>query len=92
MRHQEKKGGGKIDFVRPGEKRKKSTPSPLRSYLDGAGDWSLQVDLDGRLRVPERVSETNLRPDSFSCRTAQKEWGLWSSQSQVKRGWRLQGK
>ena len=34
------KGGGKIDFVRPGEKRKKSTPSPLRSYVDGAGDWS----------------------------------------------------
>ena len=49
------KGGGKIDFIKPGEKRRK-TQRPLTSYLDGAGDWSMQVDLDGKLRVPERVS------------------------------------
>ena len=70
------KGGGKIDFVRPGEKRKKSTPSPLRSYLDGAGDWSLKVDLDGRLRVPERVSETNLRPDMLLVSNSTKRMGI----------------
>ena len=32
--------------------------------MDGATDWQLQVDLDGKLKVPEEVVETNLRPDN----------------------------
>ena len=70
------KGGGKIDFIRSGEKKKKAAPSPLRSYLDGAGDWSLKVDLDNRLRVPERVSETNLRPDMLLISDSTKRMGI----------------
>ena len=70
------KGGGKIDFVRPGEKKKRVTPSPLSSYFDGAGDWKLSVDLDGRLRVPERVSDTNLRPDMLLISDSSKRMGI----------------
>ena len=70
------KGGGKIEFVKPGEKKQRVTPSPLKSYLDGAGDWTLSVDLDGRLRVPERVSETNLRPDMILMSNSTRRMGI----------------
>ena len=68
-------GGRKIDFLKPGEK-KKATKQPLTSYLDGAGDWSMQVDLDGKLRVPERVAETNLRPDMILLSQSSKRMGI----------------
>ena len=69
------KGGGKIDFIKPGEKRR-ATQRPLTSYLDGAGDWSMQVDLDGKLRVPERVAETNLRPDMILLSQSSRRMGI----------------
>ena len=70
------KGGGKIDFIRPGEKRNRVTKSTLSSYFDGAGDWKMSVDLDGRLRVPERVTETNLRPDMLLISDSTKRMGI----------------
>ena len=59
----EEKGG--ITFVKEGYKkpRQETKVIPPRCYLDGAEDWKLQVDLDGKLKVPEEVAETNLRPD-----------------------------
>ena len=31
--------------------------------MDGATNWSLSVDLNGRLKFPARIAKTNLRPD-----------------------------
>ena len=59
---EERQGG--IRFVKQGEKKigKTEKTSP-RSYLDGASDWTLSVDLNGRLKFPTKVADTNLRPD-----------------------------
>ena len=50
--------------MKQGEKKigKTEKTSP-RSYLDGASDWTLAVDLNGRLKFPTKVADTNLRPD-----------------------------
>ena len=52
-----------IKFVTPGEKKGKTEERPPSSYLDGASDWTLSVDLNGKLKFPRKVAETNLRPD-----------------------------
>ena len=70
------KGSRSIDFVKAGEKNQKVTQHVLGSFLDGAGDWSLTVDLDGRLRVPEKVAETNLRPDMILLSDKAKRMGI----------------
>ena len=36
----------------------------------------MSVDLDGRLRVPERVTETNLRPDMLLISDSSKRMGI----------------
>ena len=58
-----KERGQEIKFVRQGEKKGKTEERSQTSYLDGASDWTLSVDLNGRLKFPSRVAETNLRPD-----------------------------
>ena len=64
-----------ISFVKAGhQKKEKSKTEPARCYLDGAADWQLQVDLDGRLKVPEEVVETNLRPDMLLVSRPKKGW------------------
>ena len=47
-----------------------------RSYLDGARDWRLMVDLDRRLKVPEEVSQTDLRPDLLLVSDRTKRMGV----------------
>ena len=69
------KGGVKINFIKQGEKMKVAQ-RPLNSYFDGAGDWSMTVDLDGKLRVPERVAETNLRPDMILLSNSSRRMGI----------------
>ena len=66
---------GEIRFVKPGQMTEKEKPLP-RSYLDGAEDWELRVDLDGKLRVPDKVAETNLRPDLLLISEATKRMGI----------------
>ena len=55
----------RINFLRTGEKPNKRDMSQKQdnSYLDSANDWKLEVDLNGRLKIPAEVTITNLRPD-----------------------------
>ena len=73
--HPTENGRG-IRFVKPGEKLGKTEQKPPRSYLDGASDWTLSVDLNGRLKFPARVAETNLRPDMLLMSESGKRVGI----------------
>ena len=64
-----------IKFVRPGEKGKKEETTP-GSYLDGASDWTLSVDLNERLKFPSKVAETSLRPDMLLMSEKSKRVGI----------------
>ena len=44
--------------------------------MDGARDWRLLVDLDGKLRVPHKIVETELRPDMLLISDSTKRMGL----------------
>ena len=66
----------RMDFVRAGEKKQRKKQLPMGSFLDGAGDWCLTVDLDGKLKVPERVAETSLRPDMVLLSENSKRMGI----------------
>merc|ERR1712240_1003574 len=59
VRREEKK----IEFVKAGEKRALSHNRVPSSFLDGAKDWKLMVDLGGNLKVPRQIADTNQRPD-----------------------------
>ena len=72
VRREEKK----IQFVRAGEKRAPTQGSLSDSYLDGAEDWKLDADLDGNLKFPRQVADTNLRPDMFLMSESTKRIGL----------------
>ena len=66
----------KIQFVKEGEKK---TPMQKRlpcSYLDGANDWKLMVDLGGNLKFPRQVAITNQRPDMVLMSEGTKRIGL----------------
>jgi hypothetical protein len=66
----------KIQFVKAGEKRNQVERSLLGSYLDGANDWKLHVDLDRKLKFPREVAVTNLRPDMLLVSESTKRIGL----------------
>ena len=51
-----------INFAKAGQPRK-MTKRNDRSYLDGSNDWEMKVDLDCRMKIPEQIVKTNLRPD-----------------------------
>ena len=70
----EEKGKG-ISFVRAGE-RKETERRESRTYLDGASDWTLSVDLNGRLKFPSKVADTSLRPDLLLVSDNTKRLGL----------------
>ena len=65
-----------IAFVKAGEKKTGSTETGARSYLDGQTDWRLQVDLDKRLKVPEEIAPTDLRPDLILISDSGKKMGV----------------
>ena len=48
----------------------------MGSYLDGANDWKLHVDLDRKLKLPREVAVTNLRPDMLLVSESTKRIGL----------------
>ena len=52
---------GVIKFVREGEKAGKATRR--QGSLEDACDWEMQVDLGGKLLVPQEIATTKLRPD-----------------------------
>ena len=43
--------------------------------MDGATNWSLSVDLNGRLKFSARIAKTNLRPDTLLL--AEKARRVW---------------
>ena len=67
-----------ISFVKAGHKgpKSKAKTTPPRCYLDGAADWQLQVDLDGKLKVPAQVAETHLRPDMLLVSRGTRRMGI----------------
>ena len=72
----EKRVGAEIVFVKAGEKKKKAVKSVPRSYMEGARDWRLQVDLDRKLKVPHNIVETELRPDMLLISETSRRMGL----------------
>ena len=62
-----------IQSVRAGEKKKPACKRPTRGVLSSASDWQLMVDLGCRLRLPEHIVISSLRPDMvvFSNSTKQ---------------------
>ena len=65
-----------IKFVRPGEKVCKTEQRAPNCYLDGASDWVMSVDLNGRLKVPTKVADTSLRPDMLLLSDITKRVGV----------------
>ena len=65
-----------IVFVREGEKKSQQSKQEPRSYLDGASDWRLLVDLENSLKVPRQVAETNLRPDILLVSDSSRKMGV----------------
>ena len=66
----------KIQFVKEGEKKTPIQERVPHSYLDGAIDWKLMVDLGGNLKFPRQVAITNQRPDMILMSEATKRIGL----------------
>ena len=66
----------KIQFVKAGEKRAPTQKSLPGSYLDGAIDWQLRTDLDGNIKFPTQVADTNKRPDMILVSESTKRIGL----------------
>merc|ERR1711872_266243 len=66
----------KMQYVRAGEKSAPTQKSLPGSYLDGAIDWQLRTDLDGNLRFPIQVADTNKRPDMLLMSESTKRIGL----------------
>ena len=44
--------------------------------MEGARDWRLMVDLDGKLKVPGNIVETELRSDMLFISKATERMGL----------------
>ena len=66
----------KIQFMKEGEKKTPIQKRVPHSYLDGAVDWKLMVDLDGNLKFPRQVAITNQRPDMILMSEMTKRIGL----------------
>ena len=46
------------------------------SYLDGAIDWQLRTDLDGNIKFPTQVADTNKRSDMILVSESTRRIGL----------------
>ena len=64
-----------VHFIKEGEKPFQ-TEVETRCYLDNAADWRVWADLDGRLKVPEDIAVTNLRPDIMLIYKSTKNVGI----------------
>ena len=67
---------GSIKFVKEGETKASQGKTEQTSYLDGAKDWKLMVDLDRNLKFPTEVAITNMRPDMVLMSSSTKRVGL----------------
>ena len=68
-----------IQFVKEGHRRwvdREQEKPAKRSYLSEATDWELRVDLEKRLKFPEFIATTNLRPDMLLISETQRHLGM----------------
>ena len=65
-----------IYFVKEGEKKTSRGQSCQHSYLDGASDWKMMVDLGNNLKFPSEIAVTNQRPDMLIISNSTKKVGL----------------
>ena len=68
----------RMHFLKEGEKPNKEDKGQkyVDSYLNSANDWKLEVDLDGRLKVPTEITTTNQRPDMMIISKQTKQVGF----------------
>ena len=68
----------RMHFLKEGEKpnREEKGQKHEDSYLNSANDWKLEVDLDGRLKVPTEITTTNQRPDMMIISKQTKQVGF----------------
>ena len=62
--------------MKAGEKRASMHNSVPSSYLDGANDWKIMVDLGGILKFPRQIADTNQRPDMLLMSESTKRVGV----------------
>ena len=74
--NQVQREGRGIPFVRAGEKKTSTQIRLPTSYLDGAHDWTLTVDLDKKLVFPRQVAVTDYRPDMLLMSESKKKLGI----------------
>ena len=67
-----------IAFVKAGEMKKDSAKvtKEAQSYLESAHDWNMEVDLGKKLKVPDWILQTNLRPDILIISENTKQMGV----------------
>ena len=49
--------------MKEGEKVDRTGKKVNSSILDKAKDWNMQIDLQERVRIPEIITSTSMRPD-----------------------------
>ena len=64
-----------INFVKQGGKARPSTRT-TESYMTTARDWKLQVDGKTRMKIPEYIVNTSLRPDMVLISEITKQIGV----------------
>ena len=53
----------RIIFIKAGEKKEEHKPTQKETILSSAKDWKMTVDLGEKLKIPESIAITDLRPD-----------------------------
>ena len=66
----------RIQFVREGENSQRNAVEEHYTYLSNVKDWKMTVDLEGCLKIPREICETNLRPDLIIVSKKTKQVGV----------------
>ena len=62
--------------MKEGEKPRKKIERGNICYLSSAKDWTMRVDLESRLKIPEEIVVTSLRPDVIVISKTTKQLGI----------------
>ena len=66
----------RINFVKEGEKMTSRVQSFQNSYLDGASDWKMMVELGSNLKFPSEIVVSIQRPDMLLISNSTKRVGM----------------
>ena len=61
--NEKKQKAGGIKFVKEGQQVDQKAKMKATGILQEAKDWSMEVDLENKLKFPEDIVKSNLRPD-----------------------------